>query len=206
VIRSEVAIFLADLLLQRLPGHAAERYGLDIDGMDGVGVVEAVAGNAGCIIKGPPQRRAGSGKGGDDSAHRLSWRENSAASAWNSGKPRRHVAVHPKPVLTSPSSHRQAQPVTAAWGHEMRDWPRSSADRLFRGAAFQGAVHRPSIAGIGADRRNADTMGVKRRRRYYTTKSVTAHDTSVSFFVYYRTNVPLCGTTRFSRQLFVRTG
>jgi ribosome biogenesis GTPase A len=34
----------------------AERYGIDIEGMDGVGVVEAVAKKRGCIIKG---RRGG---------------------------------------------------------------------------------------------------------------------------------------------------
>jgi ribosome biogenesis GTPase A len=56
VIDSEVAIFLAGLLLQRYPAMLAERYGIDIDGMDGVAVVEAVAKKRGCIVKG---RRGG---------------------------------------------------------------------------------------------------------------------------------------------------
>ena len=56
VIDSEVAIFLAGLLLQHYPAMLAGRYGIDIDGMDGVGVVEAVAKKRGCIIKG---RRGG---------------------------------------------------------------------------------------------------------------------------------------------------
>jgi ribosome biogenesis GTPase A len=56
VIDSEVAIFLAGLLLQRYPAMLAERYGIAVDGMDGVGVVEAVAKKRGCIVKG---RRGG---------------------------------------------------------------------------------------------------------------------------------------------------
>ncbi len=56
VIDSEVAIFLAGLLLQHYPAMLAERYGIDIDGNDGVGVLEAVAKKRGCIIKG---RRGG---------------------------------------------------------------------------------------------------------------------------------------------------
>jgi ribosome biogenesis GTPase A len=56
VIDSEVAIFLAALLLRNYPVLLAERYGLAIDGMDGVGVVEAVAKKRGCIVKG---RRGG---------------------------------------------------------------------------------------------------------------------------------------------------
>ena len=56
VIDSEVAIFLAGLLLQHYPAMLTERYGIDIDGMDGVGVVEAVAKMRGCIVKG---RRGG---------------------------------------------------------------------------------------------------------------------------------------------------
>jgi ribosome biogenesis GTPase A len=56
VIDSEVAIFLAGLLLQNYPAMLAERYGLDVGGMDGVGVVEAVAKKRGCIVKG---RRGG---------------------------------------------------------------------------------------------------------------------------------------------------
>ena len=56
VIESEVAIFLATLLLQRYPAALAERYGFATAGMDGVGVVEAVAKKRGCIAKG---RRGG---------------------------------------------------------------------------------------------------------------------------------------------------
>jgi ribosome biogenesis GTPase A len=56
VIDSEVAIFLAALLLRNYPALLAERYGLAIEGMDGVGVVEAVAKKRGCIVKG---RRGG---------------------------------------------------------------------------------------------------------------------------------------------------
>jgi ribosome biogenesis GTPase A len=56
VIDSEVAIFLAGLLLRRYPAMLAERYGIAVDGMDGVGVVEAVAKMRGCIVKG---RRGG---------------------------------------------------------------------------------------------------------------------------------------------------
>ena len=56
VIDSEVAIFLAALLLQHYPALLAERYGMDIGGMDGVGVVEAVAKKRGCVIQG---RRGG---------------------------------------------------------------------------------------------------------------------------------------------------
>ena len=56
VIDSEVAIFLAGLLLRNYPALLAERYGLAVEGMDGVGVVEAVAKKRGCIVKG---RRGG---------------------------------------------------------------------------------------------------------------------------------------------------
>ncbi len=56
VIDSEVGIFLAALLLQRYPALLTERYGIATDGMDGVGVVEAVAKKRGCIVKG---RRGG---------------------------------------------------------------------------------------------------------------------------------------------------
>lgn len=52
VIDSEVGIFLAALLLQRYPALLAERYGIATTGMDGVGVVEAVAKKRGCIVKG----------------------------------------------------------------------------------------------------------------------------------------------------------
>jgi ribosome biogenesis GTPase A len=51
VIDSEVAIFLAGLLLQRYPAMLAERYGIAVEGMDGVGVVEAVAKKRGCMTR-----------------------------------------------------------------------------------------------------------------------------------------------------------
>ena len=56
VIDSEVAIFLAGLLLQRYPAMLVARYSLAIDDMDGISVVEAVAKKRGCIVKG---RRGG---------------------------------------------------------------------------------------------------------------------------------------------------
>jgi ribosome biogenesis GTPase A len=56
VIDSEVAIFLASLLLQRYPAMLAERYGIGIEGLDGVSVVEAVAKKRSCIVQG---RRGG---------------------------------------------------------------------------------------------------------------------------------------------------
>ncbi|MDP2133418.1 MAG: ribosome biogenesis GTPase YlqF, partial [Sulfuritalea sp.] len=56
VIDSEVAVFLAELLLRRYPAALAERYGLATEGMDGIAVVEAVAKKRGCVVKG---RRGG---------------------------------------------------------------------------------------------------------------------------------------------------
>jgi ribosome biogenesis GTPase A len=56
VIDSEVAIFLANLLLERYPAALAARYGLDLAGMDGVAVLEAVAKKRGCVVQG---RRGG---------------------------------------------------------------------------------------------------------------------------------------------------
>ncbi|MDY0014252.1 MAG: ribosome biogenesis GTPase YlqF [Rhodocyclaceae bacterium] len=49
VIEEEVAAFLGDLLLARYPQALAARYGLDPAGMDGPGVVEAVARRRGCL-------------------------------------------------------------------------------------------------------------------------------------------------------------
>ncbi|WIM06297.1 MAG: ribosome biogenesis GTPase YlqF [Candidatus Nitricoxidivorans perseverans] len=56
VIDSEVAAFLADILLARYPALLKARYGFQTEGMDGVDVVEAVARKRGCILKG---RRGG---------------------------------------------------------------------------------------------------------------------------------------------------
>ncbi len=52
VIDEDVAVFLGDILLARYPKPLAERYKLDITGMDGVDVVEAVARRRGYRIKG----------------------------------------------------------------------------------------------------------------------------------------------------------
>ena len=52
VIESEVAVFLAGVLLARYPQALRERYGNGIEGRDGVGVVEAIAMQRGCRLKG----------------------------------------------------------------------------------------------------------------------------------------------------------
>jgi ribosome biogenesis GTPase A len=52
VIEEEVAEFLGTLLLSRYPAQLKERYGFDLAGLDGHGVVEAVARRRGCILKG----------------------------------------------------------------------------------------------------------------------------------------------------------
>jgi len=51
VIDSQVAAFLGALLLEKYPALMAERYGFNVAGMDGIGVVEAVAKKRGCFIK-----------------------------------------------------------------------------------------------------------------------------------------------------------
>ncbi|MDP2809735.1 MAG: ribosome biogenesis GTPase YlqF [Rhodocyclaceae bacterium] len=56
VIDSDVAAFLADILLARYPALLTARYGFSTGGMDGIDVVEAVAKKRGCILKG---RRGG---------------------------------------------------------------------------------------------------------------------------------------------------
>ena len=56
VIEEEVATHLAAILLARYPALLAARYGLDPNGMDAVGVLEAVANKRGCVARG---RRAG---------------------------------------------------------------------------------------------------------------------------------------------------
>jgi ribosome biogenesis GTPase A len=48
----EVATFLADILLERYPARLATRYGFAAKGLDGPGVIEAVARRRGCIVKG----------------------------------------------------------------------------------------------------------------------------------------------------------
>lgn len=52
VIDEEVATFLAGILLARYPALLAARYKLDMNGIDAVGIVEAVARKRGCIVKG----------------------------------------------------------------------------------------------------------------------------------------------------------
>jgi ribosome biogenesis GTPase A len=52
VMEEEVAAFLGDILLARYPKLLAARYGFALDGMDGPGLVEAVAKRRGCLVKG----------------------------------------------------------------------------------------------------------------------------------------------------------
>lgn len=52
VIEDEVAIHLAEILLARYPRLLEARYGFATAGLDGVGVVEAVARRRGCFLKG----------------------------------------------------------------------------------------------------------------------------------------------------------
>ena len=52
VIDEEVAAFLGDLLLARYPALLAARYGCAVEGLDGVGVIEAVAKRRGFRLKG----------------------------------------------------------------------------------------------------------------------------------------------------------
>ena len=52
LIEEEVATFLADLLLVRYSQLLAARYGAKTDGMDGVGVIEAIAARRGFRLKG----------------------------------------------------------------------------------------------------------------------------------------------------------
>ena len=52
VIDEEVGTFLATSLLARYPGQLAERYGLEVEGLDGVGVIEVIAKKRGCLLKG----------------------------------------------------------------------------------------------------------------------------------------------------------
>lgn len=52
VIDEEVAAFLGDLLLARYPALLTARYGCAVEGLDGVGVIEAVAKKRGFRLKG----------------------------------------------------------------------------------------------------------------------------------------------------------
>ncbi len=51
VIDEEVATFLGDLLLQRYPALLAERYKLDVEELDGAGLIEAIARKRGYRLK-----------------------------------------------------------------------------------------------------------------------------------------------------------
>jgi len=51
VFEEEVAEYLAGILLARYPAQLAERFKIDVDGMDGIGVVQAIAKKRGCIPK-----------------------------------------------------------------------------------------------------------------------------------------------------------
>ena len=52
VIEEEIAEHLATMLLERYPAQLAERFGLDVAGLDSIGVIEAVAKKRGCLLKG----------------------------------------------------------------------------------------------------------------------------------------------------------
>ena len=52
VIEEEIAEFLANTLLARYPDQLAERFGLDVAGLDSIGVIESVARKRGCLLKG----------------------------------------------------------------------------------------------------------------------------------------------------------
>ena len=52
VIEEEVAEHLATILLARYPANLSERFKLDLAGMDGIGVVAAIAKKRGCLLKG----------------------------------------------------------------------------------------------------------------------------------------------------------
>lgn len=52
VFEEEVAEFLGGILLQRYPELLTARFGFDTAGLDGIGVVEAIAKKRGCLIKG----------------------------------------------------------------------------------------------------------------------------------------------------------
>ena len=52
VIEEEIAAHLAATLLERYPAQLVARFDLDVAGMDGIGVIEAVAKKRGCLLKG----------------------------------------------------------------------------------------------------------------------------------------------------------
>ena len=52
VIEEEIAEYLASILLARYPELLINRYGLAMEGLDGMGVIEAIAKKRGCLLKG----------------------------------------------------------------------------------------------------------------------------------------------------------
>lgn len=52
VIEEEIAEFLAETLLARYPAQLAARFDLGLAGLDGIGVIEAIARKRGCLLKG----------------------------------------------------------------------------------------------------------------------------------------------------------
>jgi ribosome biogenesis GTPase A len=52
VMEEEVAAFLGEVLIARYPKLLTARYGFALDGIDGPGLVEAVARRRGCLVKG----------------------------------------------------------------------------------------------------------------------------------------------------------
>ena len=52
VVDEEIAEFLATTLRARYPALLTARYGFEVDGLDGVGVLEAIATKRGCLRKG----------------------------------------------------------------------------------------------------------------------------------------------------------
>lgn len=52
VMEEEVAAFLGEVLLARYPQLLAQRYGFALKGLDGPGLVEAVAKRRGCLVRG----------------------------------------------------------------------------------------------------------------------------------------------------------
>jgi ribosome biogenesis GTPase A len=52
VIEEEIAEFLADILLARYSAQLAERFGMDVSGMDGSDVIAAIARKRGCLRQG----------------------------------------------------------------------------------------------------------------------------------------------------------
>ena len=52
LVPEEVGVFLAAILLDRYPGLLNERYGIEVDGMDAVDVIESIARRRGAQIRG----------------------------------------------------------------------------------------------------------------------------------------------------------